>query len=136
MKRAPQDGEARITHITTNTGDREMFAITPDGFSPDVIAEVRRQLEASDLVSDTAIDFKWLSLVLSNPHEFRMISAGKTISHNTVSWNDERTEVLLYTMIDGVAVFDEEETFHIAADFEQCVAIALSQVNLKEQNQT
>jgi hypothetical protein len=130
MKRVPRSSsEPQIVHLTTNTGDSQRFAISPENYDPEVIALMAR-MQTEQIQGYRLTVFRRIAEV-----EFLVIrdADGVGLSHNFVYLDEWPPFLQLETTILAQMATDEAA---MRADLEQCAAIALTGIDPREHQGT
>lgn len=117
MKRPPRAGERGLMHTTTNTDDIQVFAICDENFDPFAVAATLDMLEKG-------VEIVGFRLHAVGENRFLVECAAGVISENSVEKNN-KGDVSLTTSLLPNAVNVSRDILLMAADLEQCAAIAL-----------
>lgn len=103
----------QIIHVTENTGDRQSFDLTDANFDPAALAKV------PDLIHTEIGGFR-LIVSRNGDLEIKVLYHGRLLTCNRVV--RQGCDIVLSTRVVGIA---SGEVMMMAADLEQCAAIAL-----------
>jgi len=117
MKRAPVAGEPKVIHFTTNTEHRAEFAFGEGNFQPQAVVTAGRMMATGEAVAGFRLERSGSTFLV-------YAKSKEPITRNSVSIHG--LDVELQTTVLGAAAKERRETMEMAADLEQCAAVAIA----------